>query len=196
MKIGISMEMTRVLRNTWHAALNHEWYSFLSGHEIVPISCHGNIPDTSEYDLIILAGGNDMYDIKTWRDNHYPLRDVFESKLINRCIETDTLVMGICRGAHFMNYVMGGTHKLMENPYDNVKVQLRGTILSEVTCHHTIQIDTLAPSFSPLIEDLNGVIELSISNEHRMIGVGWHPEREVNAHSRSYILELIKIVNR
>ena len=41
MKIGISMEMTRILRDTWHAALNHEWYDIFAGHEIVPLSCQG-----------------------------------------------------------------------------------------------------------------------------------------------------------
>ncbi len=64
MRIGISMEMTRVLRNTWHSAINHEWYNFLQGHNIIPLSCHGQVPLTNEFDLIILAGGNDMADIK------------------------------------------------------------------------------------------------------------------------------------
>jgi len=67
MKIGLSMEMTRKLRDTWHAAINHEWYDFLAEHDIVPLCCHGNVPQTDEFDLIILAGGNDMHGIKTDR---------------------------------------------------------------------------------------------------------------------------------
>ena len=189
MKIAISMEMTRKLRDTWHAALNHEWYDFLNGHEIVPISCHGTVPQTDEFDLIILAGGNDMLGIKTWRDNHYPLRDEFERKLIEQCLITKTPVVGICRGSHFMNWVSGGTHKLMDNPYDNVKVQLPSF---EVTCHHTICIDQLAPGFEALEIDSKGIIELAVNRKTRMLGVGWHPERAVNLHTRNYILELIK----
>jgi len=188
MKIGISMEMTRVLRDTWHAALNHEWYTFLYQHEIVPLSCHGKLPQTDEFDLIILAGGNDMPDIVTWRNNHYPLRDAYERKLINQCMITHTPIMGVCRGAHYLNFMMGGSYKLMDNPYDNVKVQLNDF---EVTCHHTIQIDKVAPGFEVLQQDSHGVVELTISKAQRMLCVGWHPEREVNMYTREYIRTLI-----
>ena len=189
MKIGLSMEMTRKLRDTWHAAINHEWYDFLAGHDIVPLCCHGNVPQTDEFDLIILAGGNDMPGIKTWRDNHYPLRDHYEHSLIQQCLLTKTPVVGVCRGAHFINHAMGGTHKLMDHPYDNVIVPLPKF---NVICHHTIQIDTLAPGFEILQQDKNGIVELAVNKSNRMLGVGWHPEREVNSHTRQYILDLIK----
>lgn len=188
MKIAISMEMTRVLRDTWHAALNHEWYEFLAGHEIVPLCCHGAEPQCDEFDLVILAGGNDMPNIVTWRNNHYPLRDQFEQKLISQCLLTRTPLVGICRGQHFLNHVQGGTHKLMDKPYDAVKIQLPAF---EVTCHHTIQIDQLAPGFKILQQDSAGVAELVLHKANRQLGIGWHPERAVNAHTRSYILDLI-----
>ncbi len=189
MKIGLSMEMTRKLRDTWHAAINYEWYDFFAEHDIVPLSCHGKVPQTDEFDLIILAGGNDMPGIKTWRDNHYPIRDQYEHGLIQQCLLTNTPVAGICRGAHFINYVMGGTYKLMNDPYDNVLIQLPKF---EVTCHHTIQNDLLAPGFEVLQQDKNGVVELAVNKSQRMLGIGWHPEREVNIHTRQYILDLIK----
>jgi gamma-glutamyl-gamma-aminobutyrate hydrolase PuuD len=189
MKIGLSMEMTRKLRDTWHAAINYEWYDFLAGHDIVPLCCHGIVPQTDEFDLIILAGGNDMPGIKTWRDNHYQKRDDFENSLIQQCLLTNTPTVGVCRGAHFINHVMGGTHKLMDHPYDNVIVPLPQF---NVTCHHTIQLDTLAPGFEVLQQDNNGIVELAVNKSQRMLGIGWHPEREVNAHTRQYILDLIK----
>lgn len=182
------MEMTRKLRDTWHSALNHEWYDFLVDDEIVPLCCHGKLPDTSNFDLVILTGGNDMHDIKTWRDNNYPIRDVYENNLIKKCISTNTPVIGICRGAHFINYTMGGTHRLMSEPYDNVKIQLPKF---QVTCHHTIQIDKVAPDFEVLQQDNNGIVELTISKTHRMLCVGWHPERIVNSHTREYLRKLI-----
>lgn len=188
MRIGLSMEMTRQLRDTWHAAINHEWYNMLDGHEIVPISCHGLMPNTDEFDLIILAGGNDMPGIITWRNNHYPIRDEFEKNLVQQCLLTSTPIVGVCRGAHFINWVSGGTHKLMDTPYDNVKVQLPKF---EVTCHHSIRIDELAPNFEVLQKDNNGVVELALNKSCRMLGIGWHPEREVNSHTREYILKLI-----
>ena len=183
------MEMTRKLRDTWHAALNYEWYDFLKGHKIVPLCCHDAEYDVDGLDLVILAGGNDMHDIKTWRDNHYPLRDEYERNLMNACRQIDIPVVGICRGSHFMNYICGGTHKLMDVPYDNVAVELSPFA---VTCHHSIQIDKLAPGFEPLLQDKNNVVELAVNRSYRMLGVGWHPEREVNKHTRSYIMGLIK----
>lgn len=189
MKIGISMEMTRVLRNTWHAALNHEWYDIFDGHDIVPLSCHGSVPNTAEFDLIVLTGGNDTVKFQTWRNNVYPLRDEFEKELIDQCIITHTPLIGICRGSHFLNLESGGTVRLMEEPYDNVKIQLPAF---EVTCHHTICVDQLAPGFEILQQDSAGIVELAVNKQNRQLGIGWHPERAVNTHTRQYILDLIK----
>jgi len=188
MKIGISMEMTRVLRDTWHAALNHEWYDIFAGHEIVPLSCHGQGPNTDEFDLIVLTGGNDTVKFQTWRNNVYPARDEFESALIKQCLITGTPLVGICRGSHFLNLESGGTVRLMNQPYDNVRIQLPAF---EVTCHHTICIDQLAPGFDVLQQDSAGIVELVIHKANRQLGIGWHPERAVNTHTRPYILDLI-----
>ena len=189
MRVGISMEMTRALRDTWHAALNHEWYAFFEGHEIVPMCCHDKTCSVEGLDLVVLAGGNDMPGIKTWRDNHYPLRDEYEKKLIETCWDNSLPVVGICRGSHFINHISGGTHVLMDQPYDNVKVQLPKF---EVTCHHSIMIDKVAPGFEILQQDSFGVKELTLNKLTRMLCVGWHPERNVNQHTRQYILDLIK----
>ena len=189
MNIAISMEMTRKLRDTWHAALNHEWYDFFVGHHIVPLCCHGPCPDLNSIDLVILAGGNDMPDIRTWRDNHYPQRDQFEGALIDHCIDRDVPVVGICRGFHFMNWHRGGTHRLMSTPYDSVEI---GLSRCRVTCHHSIEIDQLAPGFEVLERDEIGVIELARDKSQRLLGVGWHPERAINMHTRPWILDLIR----
>lgn len=189
MKIGISMEMTQVLRDTWHAALNHEWYDIFAGHDIVPLCCHGAEPNTDEFDLIVLTGGNDTVKFQTWRNNVYPARDEFEHKLIRQCLISRTPLIGICRGSHFLNLESGGTVRLMEEPYDNVRIQLPNF---EVTCHHSICIDKLALGFTVLQADAVGVTELAIHKENRQLGIGWHPERTVNTHTREYILNLIK----
>lgn len=187
MKIGLSLEATKMLRNTWHSAINHEWYEFLADHEIHPLICHGKY-NVIDYDIIILCGGNDMPGIKTWRDNNYPTRDQFEKGLLDSAQIANIPVVGICRGSHFINVAMGGSVKLMDQPYDNVAVTLPQF---EVTCHHTIQIDQLAPGFEPLAQDSVGIIELAIHNKNRQLQIGWHPERAVNSHTRSFILNLI-----
>ncbi len=187
MKIGLSLEVTRVLRNTWHSAINHEWYEFLKGHEICPFICYHTY-DVRDYDLIILCGGNDMPDIKTWRDNNYPQRDIFEKKVIEDCVEHKIPLAGICRGSHFINYTLGGTHRLMDTPYDGVEVKLDPFT---VTCHHTITIDKLAPNCDILLQDHKGIIELYRHQTLPITGIGWHPERNVNKHTRNYVLSLL-----
>ena len=190
MKIGISLETTRVLRDTWHSAINHDWYDFLKGHTIVPlISADPNPVDVSKFDLIILCGGNDMSDFVTWRNNNDPQRDQFEATLIDQAIKNDIPVVGICRGSHFINKHQGGTLRMLDTPYDNVKVELPGIT---VTCHHTIAIDQLAPGFETVLDDKNGVIELAVNRDKRLLGIGWHPERPVNTHTRESLLKLIE----
>jgi len=187
MNIAISMEMTRHLRQTWHAALNHEWYDFLSGHDITPFCCHGAQPRTDQFDLVILTGGQDLPDLPNL--NPYPLRDQFEQQLVANCLHTRTPVVGVCRGQHFLNLTQGGSNRRQDPPYYNVKIQLPAF---DVVCHHTVCIDQLAPGFEILQQDSAGIIELVVHPQHRLLGVGWHPERAVNAHTRSYILDLIE----
>jgi len=187
MKIGISLEVTTVLRNTWHSVINHEWYDFLRDHAIIPLVCLEKY-DVRDYDLIILCGGNDMPGMPTWRANNSKIRDDFEQQLLLDAIKYQIPVVGICRGSHFMNKVLGGTLRYLPEPYDGVVVELP---LLTVTCHHTIAIDELASGFDILAHDSNGVIELACDRTRRLLGVGWHPERTINAHTRSMILELI-----
>lgn len=190
MKIGISLETTRVLRDTWHTAINHDWYDFLKGHTIVPlVSADPATVNVSEFDLIILCGGNDMSDFVTWRDNNDPRRDQFEAQLIDQAIANNIPVVGICRGSHFINKHLGGTLRVLATPYDNVEVELYGL---NVVCHHTIAIDQLAPGFEVLLQDKHGVIELAVNRDKRLLGIGWHPERPVNTHTRELLLTLIK----
>jgi putative glutamine amidotransferase len=190
MKIGISLETTRVLRDTWHSAINHNWYDFLKSHTIVPlVSADPNTVDVAKFDLVILCGGNDMSDFVTWRNNNDPQRDQFEADLIDQAIAKNVPVVGICRGSHFINKHQGGTLRMLDVPYDNVEVELPGIT---VVCHHTIAIDQLAPGFEIVLQDKTGIIELAVNRDKRLLGIGWHPERPVNTHTRESLLTLIK----
>lgn len=190
MKIGISLETTRVLRDTWHTAVNHDWYDFLKGHTIVPLISAAPYPvDVREFDLVILCGGNDMSDFVTWRNNNDPKRDQFEANLIDQALKYRVPVVGICRGSHFINKHQGGTLRMLSTPYDAVEVELDELT---VTCHHTIAIDQLAPGFEVILQDKHGVIELAVNRHKRLLGIGWHPERPVNRHTRESLLQLIK----
>lgn len=187
MKISISLETTRSLRNTWHSAINHEWYEFLSGHDICPLISRAPA-DLSGTDFLILCGGNDMPGMPTWRDNHDGIRDRFEHDLLDQAVDRQIPVMGVCRGFHFMNKHFDGTLKYLETPYDNVPVDLSEI---QVVCHHTIGVDRLAPGFECMLKDAAGVIELARDPQRKLLGVGWHPERAINTHTRSMITQLM-----
>lgn len=180
------METTQLIRKTWHSAINHEWYDFLKGHTLIPLCSQGTFT-TNDYDAVIFCGGNDMAGMPTWRDNHDSTRDQFEQQLLASAIEAKLPIMGVCRGFHFLNWALGGSLRYLNAPYDNVSVDL-GNL--SVTCHHTIAIDSLANGFECLLADRQGVIELAQNKELRILGVGWHPEREVNCHTRETILQL------
>lgn len=188
MRIGLSLETTLHLRNTWHAAINHEWYDFLKDHKIYPLIPY-DVYDVREYDLIILCGGNDMQQFKTWRDNNDPIRDNFERDLLTDALSFNIPVAGICRGSAFINRFMGGTNKVMTEPYDGVIVDLQEF---RVTANHTICVDKLASGFDILLQDDKGVVELFHNKDQRMLGIGWHPERSYNAHTRPYIINLLR----
>lgn len=48
------------------------------------------------------------------------------------------------------------------------------------------------PGFEVVLQDKNGVIELAVNRDKRLLGIGWHPERPVNQHTRESLLTLIK----
>lgn len=180
------METTQLIRKTWHSAINHEWYDFLNGHTLIPVCSRGDYT-IDDYDAVVFCGGNDMAGMPTWRNNHDPGRDQFEQRLLESALAARLPIMGVCRGFHFLNWALGGTLRYLDTPYDNVAVDLDKL---SVTCHHTIGIDRLAADFECLLADCHGVIELAQNQKQRILGVGWHPEREVNRHSRPMILEL------
>jgi putative glutamine amidotransferase len=127
-----------------------------------------------------------MEGMPTWRNNYDSVRDQFEHSLLQDAIAARLPILGICRGFHFLNWARGGTLRYLDTPYDNVQVHLPNLT---VTCHHTIAIDALAPGFQCLLKDQHNVVELACDTANRILGIGWHPERAANQHTRSMILE-------
>lgn len=132
-------------------------------------------------------------------------------------------VLGICRGLQLMNSVYGGTlyqdlptehpspisHR-MQPPYDQAAhsvlfpagtplAQLLGTEQCGVnSCHHQ-GIQTLSPSFSPMAQAEDGLIE-GIFMPHKTFvwGVQWHPEFSylVRPESRAIVLAFVQAASR
>ncbi|SDH35018.1 putative glutamine amidotransferase [Pseudobutyrivibrio sp. 49] len=128
-------------------------------------------------------------------------RDFMEGYLLDRCIQDDKPLLGICRGIQFINAHLGGTlyqdlpseyneiilHH-MEPPYDRIvhKVDVSEyTKLSEiigagthgVNSYHHQAIKRLAPILIQSAVSEDGLVEaIEIIGHSFGLAVQWHPE--------------------
>lgn len=131
-----------------------------------------------------------------------PDRDRFELLLINRMLQKDKPVLGICRGCQMIIVAAGGN--LYQDIYSQHRTQLlqhtqkaprthtshyveiaEGSLLHgivqssrfKVNSFHHQAVKTVADGFAITGRASDGIIEAYESNNHRfVIGVQWHPE--------------------
>ncbi len=142
-------------------------------------------------DGVILSGGNDL--------EERPLRDTTEKALLTWAVSTGKPIFGVCRGLQLIQDYFGGSLVQCEGhvasrhqvriPTTNMLGQA-GTVL-DVTSFHNWTIATPAPGLSSMAIDAHGEVEAMIHQKHRVGGVMWHPEREVN-----YAESDIKLMHR
>lgn len=159
--------------------------------------CHG----------FLLTGGQDV-DPHLYGQNIRPecgevchTRDFMESFIFRNALQSDTPILGICRGIQIMNVLLGGTlyqdlptqHPseichAMKPPYDrpvhNVTV-LENTLLSSiigngnyaVNSYHHQAICDLANAAQAMAVSEDGLIEaICVPKKKFIVGIQWHPE--------------------
>ena len=141
-------------------------------------------------------------------------RDEMERYILNKAVDNDRAVLGICRGIQFMNACYGGSlyqdlatehtsdiEHHMKPPYDRVAHQvtikkdtLLYNILGEeqmgVNSYHHQAIKKLSPYFQAMAFSEDGLIEgIFMPNKRFIVGVQWHPEfsYEVDVNNRKLI---------
>ena len=161
-------------------------------------------------DLLIVVGGgslNPVYYDRKHDDELQPHRDATEEKLIKYCVAHKIPIIATCRGMQYLNVLYGG--KLAYHPKLKVK-RPRGEDhkVYLVKENRTINVNnyhkdcifegSLAPCFTPLALDTeNGVIEAYESEEMKILGIQWHPERRFGTansqeETRKIVLDFIR----
>ncbi len=135
-------------------------------------------------DLIVLSGGNRVLseDLQEC-DDCYIEREKTETLLLKTAMAQSIPLLGICRGAQFINVALGGT--LLRNAKGHVATRHRlissDSVLDGeiVNSFHgdTIAKEGLAPPLRSLAWSEEGYIEAFRHDRLPIFGVMWHPER-------------------
>ena len=137
-----------------------------------------------------------------------------ERELLNRALEQDKPILGICRGLQFLNVVLGGTlyqdlptehpseiSHSMKPPYDRtahtvhiwpmtpLASLLKKTELEVNSCHHQA-IKSLAPGLVEMARSEDDLIEaVYLPGKTFVWAMQWHPEMSLQEESGRKIFE-------
>ena len=117
------------------------------------------------------------------------IRDKTEKKLFDFAIKNKFPVLGVCRGAQFINHCMGGKlikcdskihvakdHlvEIKENPF----VDVENEIIVNSFHNFAIKENDLGQNLIPMAVSEEGFVEGFFSEDLPLLGLLWHPERE------------------
>ena len=163
------------------------------------------------WDFVILTGGGSVprayYDCDSMNEPEQTNRDWVESQLVKQCIQRKIPILAICRGMQFINGMFGGKISRLNDLSVKRQIGIDHEVWYEpwrkeikINNFHNdgIKKDNLAKAFQVLAEDRdNQIIEAYCSDEWKIYGIQWHPERRFESRgaqddSRSLVNEFIK----
>lgn len=171
---------------------------------VIPVGDESIVRDYVEMiDKLILTGGQNVHpqfygEKKTIESDDYNLaRDEFELALLREALHQNKPILAICRGVQLVNVAFGGTlHQEIEGHWQGLPFgtshsieTVEGSVVAklfgkenQVNSVHRQSIKDLAPNFRvTAIDPRDQTIEAIESiDEHRIIGLQWHPEFLVN----------------
>ena len=162
------------------------------GHEITPVSNFQNIIFNA--DFLVLTGGGNIY-------NEQPQRDKIEEKLFWEALNQNKPIIGICRGMQYINILLDGkitkNAKLIKerNNGTDHSVLIKDKLYTVNNYHNDVIFENeLSSKLKILAQDIdNNTVEAFYSNELKILGLQWHPERKFsNTEGKEYSKKLIK----
>ena len=152
----------------------------------------------SEYVMIVISGGNNIYTTKYSVDDIYTERDELEYKVIESAIEKNMPLFGICRGFQIINLYFGSklTILLSKEHVDTTHVlESKVDILDKeiVNSYHNFVVkeNDLSDKLACYAKT-GGVVEAIKHIKYNILGVQWHPERQSKNIDSKLIEKLIK----
>jgi putative glutamine amidotransferase len=155
-------------------------------------------------DALVLAGGADLDPARYGADSHprtgapEPARDAAELALLERAIERDVPVLGVCRGLQVLNVLRGGTlhqhlpdvvgseeHRPAPGEYGDNRVRVAAgsrlaSLIGEAAvwaCHHHQSVDTVGAGLTAVAWSGDGTVEAAELDDARfVVAVQGHPE--------------------
>ncbi len=202
MKIIISSNIKKYF-DTYIDFLDHYWINFFESRKIsfvqIPNSfklCNNILKNEKKIDLIILAGGNDLF----VKDKKINMRKKVEINLIRFGLKKKIPILGICRGMQILNFFFKGSlDKIKGHMKVNSKVYFKKDFFNKkmlnVRCFHNygIKTESLSKSFEIFAVDKHQNIEMMKHKKKNIYGVMWHPEREMNYKNLNIIIDKILI---
>ncbi|MBI4428447.1 MAG: gamma-glutamyl-gamma-aminobutyrate hydrolase family protein [Ignavibacteriales bacterium] len=168
-----------------------------------------NASSVSQLDGLLLTGGGDVHPRFYEKKEYLPKtegvdeeRDAFELDVIDKALDADIPIFGICRGMQVMNVYLGGelipdlrsegfeshtstkdaetTHSLTIHPHSLLKEIVGNTEITVNSSHHqaarTLGRGLLATALSP--DGVTEAAEWAIKEGMPfLLVVQWHPER-------------------
>jgi putative glutamine amidotransferase len=171
--------------------LDQQWFNFVFALGYLPIPLPNidkqharSYIDELQLDGIIFSGGNSIASLNKHADDAAPERDLFEAALLEAAIEKNIPVIGVCRGMQLINDALNGYLEKIEGHVGHkhkIKSLASNYVLPDtVNSFHNycIPANGLAHSLIPIATDEHENIEAFVHNEHSILGMMWHPERE------------------
>lgn len=160
-------------------ALDQRWHELFARCELLPslvpndASIAHRMLGRGGFDGLLLTGGNTL----AAHGGDAPERDEVETLLLERALETELPVLGVCRGMQLVLERFGVRQIRVEG-----HVQARQTILAdretiEVNSYHEWGCRTTALELAVWARADDGVVKAVRHVDLPVVGIMWHPER-------------------
>jgi putative glutamine amidotransferase len=162
MKIAVTQNETTI-NNRVYDCLDPVWYEFLAGHEITVVPNTGRF--TLDVDLIIFSGGRNIV-------NRRPT----EIDCYDYAIANDIPMLGICHGAFFLNYMLGGKNGKIDGHWGTEHTIVMEGKEHTINSYHRLCLELLGPDTVPVAWTDTHTEAFKHINKP-IWGLVWHPER-------------------